>query len=265
MNLIDTHGHVNFEGYEEDRQAVIDRIKQQGMRVIVPSSQLPTSQKAVELAQQFDFLFAAIGIHPIHAYDEEFRPEAYQLLIDTGFVKAIGETGIDYYHVKEKSVPFEQLAAKQEELFRNFIKLALINDLPIIAHVRLSQEHPNAYQEVLRIMKDLKVAKAVIHCYTGDVGDAADLIKAGYYLGFTGIVTFDKTGVLEKVVKQTPLEQLLIETDAPYLSPEPYRGKRNEPIYVLEVARKIAQIKGLTLEEVIRVTTTSAVKLFKLP
>jgi len=264
MPLIDTHAHLNFLAYDEDREQVIGRVKELGMKVIIPSSQLDTSKQAVDLAGKHNFLFAAIGQHPIHVFDEEFKPEAYQQLIDTGLVKAIGETGLDYFHIKDKTKPVAEVKAAQEKLFRQQIELALVNNLPLIIHGRFSEAEATAYEDIFAILQAMKVQQAVIHCFTGSLSNAQPFIQAGYYLGFTGIITFDKTGVLAAVIKNTPLEQILIETDAPYLSPVPYRGKRNEPVYVLEVAKKIAEIKQIPLDKVIAQTGSSAEKLFKL-
>ena len=262
--LIDTHGHLNFKAFNEDRAEVIERIRKTPMQVVMPSSQYQTSSQAVELAKQHDFLFAAIGIHPIHVWQEEFDQAKYQSLIDSGQVTAIGETGLDYFHFGNPDKPFDETKKKQFALFNNFIKLALADDLPLIVHGRFSDEHPEAYQDILSVLQSQKVKRAVIHCYTGYPDDAQKFIEAGYCLGFTGIITFDKTGNLESVVRETPIEQILIETDAPYLTPEPYRGKRNEPTYVIEVARKIAEIKQLELEQVVEQVNANAKKHFKI-
>lgn len=264
MQIIDTHGHLNFVAFDEDRGEVINRIKEQGMKVVMPSSQFASSKQAVELATENNFLYAAIGIHPIHVFDEEFDKEKFQKLVDTGKVTAVGEVGMDYYHLKHPDKPFTELKSKQTELFKNFIKLAQDNSLPLIVHGRFSEQYPDAYKDIFQILQETKQKEAVIHCYTGNPDDAKVFTGAGYKLGITGIVTFDKSGILEQVVRQTPLNQLLIETDSPYLSPVPYRGKRNEPIYVIEVARKIAEIKQISLEDVVNQTTQNALNHFKI-
>lgn len=267
--LFDSHTHLNFQAYDEDRDEVILRCQNFPMTLVNIGAAYGTSLKAVELAKNNKNFYASLGLHPIHVFDEEFNITKYQELIskNKNEVVAMGETGLDYYHfneVEEKyHVSFADYVAKQKEVFIQHIKLAQENNLALVVHGRNDKNNSlNCYQDILSILKEQKVAKAVTHCFGGSLEDAKDFIAAGFYLGFTGIITFDKTGVLESIVKIMPKDKILIETDAPYLTPTPHRGKRNEPIHVQHVAEKIGEILNLTKEEVIELTYQNAQKLF---
>ena len=268
--LIDSHAHLNFEAYKDDLSDVIGRCLQEKMKIINVGAAYNTSLKAVNLALAEPSFYSAIGLHPIHVYDEEFNVDNFQDLIHSskGRVVAIGETGFDYFHLwqalekHDKSV--EEVKQKQEDIFRTHIKLAKDNNLALIVHGRNGKEDKTAYQDIHQLLKDEGVKKGVIHCYGGNLEEAKKFVELGFHLGFTGIITFDKTGVLEEIIKWIPADKILIETDAPYLSPVPNRGKRNEPAYVKHVAEKIAEIKEQTVEEIIELTANNAIKLFDL-
>ena len=262
--LIDTHGHLNLADFESDLLNVIDRIEEAEMMVIVPGTEFASSRLAIELVEGRPFIKAAIGLHPGSVQDEEFSVADYQELINTGSVVAIGECGLDYYRLPLDQTERQQVKDLQQETFEQQIILAQDNNLPLIVHGRNGKDEPEAYQRIMKLLAERSVERAVIHCFGGTLIEAHEATRLGYYLGITGIITFDKTGVLEQIIKEVSLDKILIETDAPFLSPEPYRGKRNEPIYVIEVARKIAEIKGMSLEEVIEQTGKSAKKLFNL-
>lgn len=268
--LIDTHCHLNFKAYQEDLSAVIDRCRQAEMKVINVGAALATSRKAVEIAQNNAEMYAAPGLHPIHVYDEDFKPEDYQKLINESKDKivAIGETGLDYFHLSESLAKgagsLAAIKQKQVQLFQQFIALAKANNLPLIVHGRNGQNEPRAYQDIYEVLKEAGAGRGVIHCFGGNLEEAKKFVDLGLYLGFTGVITFDKTGVLEQIIKWVPEERILIETDAPYLTPEPYRGQRNEPIYVKYVAAKIAEIKNKPVEEIITLTGQNAFQLFNL-
>ncbi|MBU1203426.1 TatD family hydrolase [Patescibacteria group bacterium] len=268
--LIDSHAHLNFEAYKDDLSDVIGRCRQAGMQVINVGAAYDTSRKAVNLALAESNFFSSIGLHPIHVYDEEFKPDDYQDLITSGKAKvvAMGETGFDYFHLwqclEKGAKSIEEIKAKQEEVFRAHIRLAKDNDLALIIHGRNGKEDKTAYADIYRVLKDEGIKRAVVHCYGGDLKEAKKFVELGIYLGFTGIVTFDKTGVLEEIVKWIPSDKMLIETDAPYLTPIPYRGQRNEPAYVRQVAEKIAQIKNLSTKEIIEISGNNAIELFHL-
>lgn len=267
--LFDSHSHLNFKAFDEDRKQVIERCQQAGMRVVNVGAAYDTSEKAVAIADAKQ-LYASIGLHPIHVFDEEFIVTDYQKLIDLNQNKvvAMGETGLDYFHLDmafakgAKSLP--EIKSLQKQVFLSHLELAKKNNLAVIVHGRNGKEEPEAYQDIYQVLKDFAYTRGVVHCYGGNLLEAKMFVELGFYLGFTGIVTFDKTGVLEEIMKWIPMDKILIETDAPYLAPEPYRGKRNEPIYVQYVAEKIVKIKGQTVAEIIDITGNNALKLFNL-
>ncbi len=267
--LFDSHTHLNFKAFSEDRDAVMTSCKEAGMQVVNVGAAFDTSQKAVEIADGQNF-YAALGLHPIHVFDEEFDVVAYQQLIDKNSDKivAMGETGFDYFHLDmafakgAKSV--EEIKAKQKKVFLQHIELAQKNNLAVIVHGRNGQDEPGAYQDIVSLLKESGQKRGVVHCFGGNLEQAKQLVDLGFYIGMTGIVTFDKTGVLEEIIKSIPLTSILIETDAPYLCPVPHRGKRNEPLYVEYVAEKIAQILNKEKKEIIEITASNAKKLFNI-
>lgn len=259
--LIDTHAHLNFEAYDQDRGDVIQRCLDFPMSVINVGSQLATSKKAIKLSENKNF-YNAIGLHPIHVYDEEFKIQNYQKLINNKTV-AIGETGFDYFHLDKRNLL--KILEKQRKVFIKQIQLAKDNDLPLVCHGRNSKDDfslQTVYFDILKILEQNNYTKGVVHCFGGTIHEARSIIDSGMYIGFTGIITFSKTEELSYVIKEISLDKILIETDAPYLTPQKYRGQRNEPIYVIEVANKIAEIKDIKVEEVIQQTWENAKKLF---
>jgi len=267
--LFDTHAHLNFEAYDNDRQLVIDRCEEAGMKVINVGANFATSRLAVELADDYNNLYAAIGLHPIHVFDEDFDFKDYQSFLSEKIV-AIGETGLDYYHPTFKRAgaednSLEKVLARQKEIFLQFIDFAKKCDLPLICHGRNGLSGKEVYLEMLETLLIERVERAVFHCYGGDLETAYKIIDAGYYLGIDGPVTFTKKAEeLQNLAKNIPLAKILIETDCPYLTPEPHRGERNEPIYVEYVAEKIARLRNISKKEVIEQTGENAKTLFKL-
>ena len=258
--LVDSHTHLNFKAYDDDLPEVINRCQQAKMALINVGAALDSSQKAIALANENKNFYASIGLHPIHVLDEEFKVEDYQKLIDEnpGKIIAIGETGFDYFHNPD-------IKEKQKEIFLQHIELAKKNNLALIIHGRNDKENKfDVYQDIYDILKQSKIDRAVMHCFGGNLDQAKQIIDLGVYLGFTGIITFDKTGVLAEIVKIIPLDKILIETDAPYLAPVPFRGKRNEPAHVKFVAEKIAEIRNMSVEEIIEITGNNAIKLFNI-
>ena len=267
--LIDTHAHLNFEAYDKDRAEVADRCQKKGMKVINVGAQLATSNLAAKLAQTNANFYAAIGLHPLHVFDEEFNLSDYQSLINNKVV-AVGEIGFDYYHPTFKragseSKTIEEVIKKQKAVFTKQIRFAKENNLAIICHGRNGIEGKDVYQDILKILAAENVSRAVLHCFGGDLKMAKQIVAHGYYLGVDGPITFKKKAEeLQRLIKDIPLDKILIETDCPYLSPEPNRGQRNEPIYVELVAAKLAELKGLALAEVVKITYQNAQKLFNL-
>jgi len=260
MILVDSHCHLGFPEYASDLEAVKTRARQAGVKFLISvGTDLAQSEKNVGLAGGDEAIWAAVGIHPHEAdkIQKDFDWSLSQLeeLAKRPKVVAIGETGLDYY--KGYSSP-----QNQEVLFLAQIKLALKLNKPLVLHIR------DAYSDVLEILeKDfLPLAKTshpgVAHSFGAGLKYAQRLIEWGFFIGINGIITFPNTGALLEVVEKTPLERLLIETDAPFLAPEPFRGRRNEPAFLVEVAKRIAQIKKLSVEEVAQITTQNARALF---
>ncbi|MFA6322365.1 MAG: TatD family hydrolase [Candidatus Buchananbacteria bacterium] len=263
--LVDSHAHLNFEDFLSDWQKVIADCQENNIWMINVGSQLATSAKAVSIAQDYKRgVYAAIGLHPIHTLGSQFHPEEFriddyrQLIKQSKKVVAIGETGLDFFHEPEN-------IKKQQETFIEHINLAKEFDLPLILHSRNSKNGQlDAYDEILKIIKKENYKKGVIHCFSGTLTQALAFVEQGLMVGFTGIITFDKTGNLAEVAKRLPLSSILIETDCPYLAPEPHRGERNEPAYVQFTAEKIAKIKEIDYNEIAEKTAQNAINLFKL-
>jgi TatD DNase family protein len=261
--MIDSHCHLNFNAFKNDYQEVIKRSFKNGIKAIINiGSNYKTSLKAIEIAKEFKNCYAAIGLHPIHVQEEKFDLEKFKELIiaNKNYIKAIGETGFDYFHQ-----PFDK--EKQKEVFLKHIELAKEFDLPIIFHCRNEASNQlKAYNDLLFILRSLSfLPYGVIHCFSAHWQIAQEFLDLGFYLGFTGIITFKNCDdYLLEVVEKTPLEKILIETDAPYLAPEPYRGQRCEPWQVKFTALKIAEIKKIDFKKVIDQTTQNTKRLFKI-
>ncbi|MCC2641454.1 MAG: ycfH [Nitrospira sp.] len=258
--LIDTHTHLDDARYEPDREAMIARAREAGVETMITiGCDLATSRSAVDLAGQYPFVYASIGVHPHevkHIADgwyDEFRQLAQQPK-----VVAYGEIGLDYHY--NHSSPEEQ-----RHRFREQIRLARELQLPVIIHTREAQD------DTVRILKEERASEigGVFHCFSGDARLAEDAIELGFYLSFSGILTFQNATMLREIAKAVPTDRLLIETDCPYLTPAPHRGKRNEPAYVKQVAEVLATIKAkgapLTVEDMGRITSDNARRLFKIP
>jgi TatD DNase family protein len=251
--LFDTHAHLNAIQYNDDVEDVIDRAVNEGVsHIVVVGFDRPTISRAIELAEQYDFIYAAVGWHPVDAIDmTENDLQMIEELAAHPKVVALGEMGLDYYWDKSpKDV--------QKEVFRKQIALAKKVKLPIIIHNR------EATADILEILKEENAAEVggIMHCFTGSIEVAKQCIDMNFYISFGGPVTFKNAKKPKEVAKEIPLEHLLIETDCPYLTPHPFRGKRNEPSYVKYIAEAIAELKGLSFEEVAVKTSDNAKKLF---
>ena len=253
--LFDTHAHYDDERFDADRDALLASMPEKNVGLIVnPGCDLPTSRMAVALAEKFDFVYAAVGIHPENCGD--FVPEqidTLQNLAKNPRVVAIGEIGLDYYW--EDNPP----RAFQRTVFRKQLALAVELDLPVIVHDR------EAHGDCLAIIKEFSTVTGVFHCFSGSPEMARELLQMGWYLGFDGPVTYKNARRAPEVAAVTPPERMLIETDSPYMTPVPYRGKRNDSGYVYLVAEKLAAWKGLAPEELARITTENGKRLFRIP
>lgn len=266
----DTHTHVNFSAYKQDADETIKRAQESGTWLINVGTQIQTSTLAVEMAKEYAGVYAAIGLHPVHTWqqmldeeeshfkthEESFDPVLYRSILSDKVV-AIGECGLDYFRLPKDQDP-EIIKNLQKKEFIKQISFAKENDLPLIIHCR------DAYADLLDILKHEGSLRGVIHSFTDTWETAKKFLDLGYYIAFNGILTFDKTGKLAEVVKNAPTDRILIETDAPYLTPPPFRGKRNEPAFVLYIAEKIAEIKGISSEEAAQLTFNNACELFKI-
>lgn len=249
--LFDTHAHYYDRAFDGDRDAVLSVLPEAGVELVLcPGCDLPTSREAVALAERYPHVYAAAGVHPEDALGlPENWLEEVERLTRHPKVKAVGEIGLDYYW---KEVPRDL----QKEVFRAQLALAERLDLPVIVHDR------EAHGDCLAMVREFPQVRGVFHCYSGSAEDARQLIKWGWHLSFTGTITFKNARKAPEVIRETPLERLMVETDAPYMAPTPYRGKRCDSRYVYRMAETIAEIKGLSVEEVVRVTTENGKRLF---
>ncbi|MBI4824257.1 MAG: YchF/TatD family DNA exonuclease [Nitrospirae bacterium] len=251
LNLIDTHCHLEMPEFDHDRDSVIERAKQAGISAIITiGSDTHSNEEAIRLSEKYDIIYCSIGIHPHET--KLFTEDIYKKLKEWATHKkvvAVGETGLDYHYMNS---PKEV----QKEVFRCHIELAREKTLPLVVHSR------EAKIDTLSILKESGITKGVVHCFSGDMEMAEAVMEMGFYISIAGPVTFKNAKRLHEIVKAVPDEYLLIETDAPYLTPEPLRGKRNEPSYIVHVAEEIARLKEVSPEDVARITTLNAKRLF---
>lgn len=313
--LIDAHSHINFSAYKDDAAEVIARAEAENIWMLAVGSQIDTSRRAVEYAEQYPHIWALVGLHPIHLIDshvdehevggegerilfrtrkEKFDPTAYRKLAQHPKTVGIGECGLDYYRGGG------EIRKLQEETFRQHIALAQELDLPLIVHVRdgVTPSPPSprlrgtghfppsmggeawgwgsTHEETIRILTDtrngwrLESPLGMIHCYSGTWTQAERYLALGFNISFTGVITFKPTKKqlpiaeeLWRTVRGVPIGRFHVETDCPYLTPEPHRGERNEPRYVFHVAEKVAELKGITIEEAAAASTENTLRLFR--
>ena len=249
MKLVDTHCHIYGESYKEDLNEVIERTEDTLEFMVNIGYDLASSEIAVELANKHSFIYATIGVHPtdISGYSDEVEERLLELAKDKKVV-AIGEIGLDYYWMKDpKDI--------QALYFRKQMDVAKRLKLPVVIHTR------DAMEDTVNILNEYPDVQGIMHCYPGSYETAKTLMDR-YYFGVAGVVTFKNNVKTKEFVEKMPLERLIVETDSPYLTPMPHRGKRNEPSYVEFVAQEIAKIKNISYEEVVRVTTENAKKIY---
>ena len=252
--IFDTHAHLDDRAFDEDRTQLFDRLPKEGIALVMnPGCSLASSQEAVRLANQYDYLFAAVGSHPDAAdeVNEETLRQYRRLCTDNPKVKAIGEIGLDY-HYEDIPRDIQKLA------FRAQMDLARELDLPVIVHER------EAHEDGMKIAAEFPTVTGVFHCYSGSLEMARWLIERGWYIGFGGVLTFKNARKALEVAANIPLERIVLETDCPYMAPEPYRGKRNDPGKLYRVAEKLAELRGLTVEEVQAVTLENGKRLYRI-
>jgi len=278
--FIDTHAHVNFNMFKEDGDEVIRRSLNEQVWMILVGTEYKTSKRALDIANKYERgIYAAVGLHPLHLFsqeakgddydfqtrEEEFSYENYEKLAKFEKVVAIGEIGLDYYHISPKQ-NISEVKAKQKEIFLNQLILARRLDLPVIIHCR------QAHDDMLEVLKKFRENNkeliprnkpwGVMHCFSGNEDIAWKYFNLGLLISFTGIVTFSRQW--DELIRKLPNDKFMIETDTPFMSPEPFRGKRNEPILVKKVAERIAEIKHLTTERVAEITFENARNFFRI-
>lgn len=257
--LIDTHTHIADPEFDTDREAVIERALAAGVqKMVLIGTDLASSQRAVSLAEQYPFLWATVGLHPHEAKSlDQNLLRALETLAEHPKVVGLGETGLDFHY--NFSSPEEQRRAFVEQ-----IRLAKKKRLPLVIHTREAWKETFAILEEEGTQSHAAEVGGVFHCFTGDSAVAAQAVQFGFYLSFSGIMTFPKALSLQQAAASVDLSRLLVETDAPYLAPQGYRGKRNEPAYVRAVAEKMAQLRNLPFEKIAEITRENAERLFKL-
>ncbi len=274
MRLIDIHSHVNFRAFASDADAVIRDSLAAGVGMCNVGTQLPTSQRAVALAEQYQDqpVWAVVGQHPIHAGRFDFDGAVFRELVKHPRVVAIGECGLDYYRLgstyddpKEDDGPPpvpalspEEHKRLQREIFVQQIAIAKEVGKPLMVHCR------DAYADVAQVLQEQGSPPFDVHCFTGTWEDAKPILDLGGHISFTGIITFPKSERIQEVVKKMPLERLMVETDCPYLAPVPHRGERNLPRYVEFVARKVAELRGESFDRIAQATVVNTKRFFHL-
>lgn len=251
--LFDSHAHLNDEAFDQDRAELLETFRDVGVGLVMNAGcSLESSREGIALAEAYPWIYCSVGTHPDTADEvNEELLEVYRQMCSHPKVKAIGEIGLDYYY--ETIHRDAQMRA-----FRMQMQLAEELNMPVIVHER------DAHEDGMSIVKEFPKVKGVFHCYSGSAEMARQLVDLGWYIGFTGVLTFKNARKAVETAQQIPLERILLETDCPYMAPEPYRGKRNHPGYLPKMAEKLAQIRGIPVEEVIRVTTENAKRLYRI-
>ena len=252
--LFDTHAHMDDRSFDADRRELLESLPGAGISLLMnPGCSYESSRNAIALAEQYDYIYAAVGSHPDVAdeVDEALIEQYRELATRHHKIKAIGEIGLDYHY---EDIPREI----QQRAFRMQMALAAELDLPVIVHER------EAHEDGLRIVDEFPTVKGVFHCYSGSAEMAKELIKRGWYIGFTGVLTFKNARKAIEVASAIPMDRIVIETDCPYMAPVPFRGKRNDPGKVFYMAEKLAQLRGISTEEAARITLENGKRLYRM-
>ena len=252
--LFDTHAHLDDRAFDEDRAALLAALPGQGLELVMnPGCSLESSRNAVALANSHDYIYAAVGSHPDAAdeVNEEVLDEYRKLCKLNPKIKAIGEIGLDYHY---EDIP-RQI---QLQAFEAQMELARELDLPVIVHER------EAHEDGMAVVRRFRDVRGVFHCYSGSAEMARQLVDLGWYIGFTGVLTFKNARKAVEVAASIPLDRIVIETDCPYMAPEPFRGKRNDPGKLYRMAEKLAEIRGLSVEEIQNITLENGKKLYRI-
>lgn len=253
--LFDTHAHMDDRAFDSDREALLDSFPAQGIELLMnPGCSLESSRNAAALAEKYAYVYAAVGSHPDAAGEvNEEVLDAYRMLCKQNpKIRAIGEIGLDYHY---EDIPREI----QQQAFRMQMALAAELELPVIIHDR------EAHGDSMNIIDEFPAVTGVFHCYSGSPEMAEQLIRRGWYIGFTGVLTFKNARRAVEVASRIPLEHIVLETDCPYMAPEPFRGKRNHPGYIYRMAEQLAAIRGMEPEEIQRITLENGKRLYRIP
>ena len=251
--LFDTHAHLNDPAFDPDREELMNGLAAKGVGYVMNAGcSLASSRDIVKMTEAYPWLYGSVGSHPDSADEvNEEVIEQYRKLCAHEKIKAIGEIGLDYYY---EDIPRDI----QKNAFRMQMQLAKELDMPVIVHER------EAHDDGMRIVKEFPKVKGVFHCYSGSAEMARQLVNMGWYIGFTGVLTFKNARKAVETAASIPLDRIVIETDCPFMAPEPYRGKRNDPGYLIKMAEKLAEIRGITVEEAITATTENAKRLYRI-
>ena len=252
--LFDTHAHMNDPAYDNDREEVLLGLKDKGVELMMNIGCCrESSRDCVAMANKYPFVYASVGTHPDSAdeVDEAVLDEYRMLCKQEPKVKAIGEIGLDYYY---ETIPRDI----QQHAFRLQMELARELNMPVIVHER------NAHDDGMRIVREFKGVTGVFHCYSGSAEMARQLVDMGWYIGFTGVLTFKNARKAVETAQSIPLDRIVLETDCPFMAPEPFRGKRNDPGYLYRMAERLAELRGLSIEEITAITTENAKRLYRI-
>ena len=252
--LFDTHAHLNDSCFDADRNELLAMLPQKGLTLVMNAGcSLESSKEALEMAAPYDWLYCSVGSHPdsCDEVNEDVLEEYRKLCKENSKVKAIGEIGLDYHY---EDIPRET----QKKAFRAQMALAAELDLPVIVHER------DAHEDGMAMIREFPDVTGVFHCYSGSAEMARQLVDKGWYIGFTGVLTFKNARKAVEVASSIPLERIVLETDCPYMSPEPFRGKRNDPGKLYRMAEKLAEIRGLSVEEIHAITVENGKKLYRI-
>jgi TatD DNase family protein len=253
--IIDTHAHTNFLDFKDDYKDVIQRALDDGVWMINASSNLENAMKAVHLANHYkEGVFAAVGQHPIHEGGGDVDYDTFEKLARDPKTVAIGEVGLDYFHMKQGT------KEGQHAMLRRFIDIACSVDKPAIIHCR------NAYEDLLKVLHEAKRQhphfSCVMHFFAGSKEVLREVLDMGFYVSFTGVITFARE--YDERIRMVPDDRIMAETDCPFVAPEPFRGKRNEPLYVKQVIQKMADVRGVSFDDMARITTKNAKRFFRI-
>jgi TatD DNase family protein len=259
----DIHSHLDYKDYEPDFSLIIDRMNENNVGTITIGTDLESCKKAVALSEKHENIWACIGIHPADNHVEEWNEEEFEKLVQNPKVVAIGECGLDFFRLPEKA---EIEKKRQQELFEKQIQFAIKHDKTLMIHCRDVKNSNLVYDETYNILKKYKIESPALrihlHFFAGDLEIAKKFLELDASFSFTGVITF--ANQYDEVIKFLPIEKIMSETDAPFVSPVPYRGKRNEPAYVVEVVKKLAELRGIDFEEMALILRQNAIKTFNL-